>query len=420
MRVLVDGLNIALPKGTGIATYARNFITQAARCGHDIDILLGNNWETSIPRGDHPTLAQALQRTERGKRPFRAIRRYCGAISNILYPRLNRIPLAEDTSGLPVQNAWYRRELFANAATAFRRFGRFTEIDVPGIDLAHWTCPVPLRVKTARNIYTIHDLVPLIRPELVVGDRAQMNLLIGEIMANADRILTVSECSRSDIIDHMSVDPAFVVNTYQSLEEVFWSEPQEVSPRNLPAGLTNGGYFLFFGAVEPKKNVERIIEAHRDARINLPLVLVASPGWASDDLWEEIRRYSAGGKRCVLLQHLPRKELMALIQSARSVIFPSLYEGFGLPALEAMALGTPVIGSTAGSLPEVIGNGGLLVDPVSVADLTDAMLKLERSDYLAAVLAANGLEQAARFSPDAYRKKIEVLLATLGKNKKEG
>lgn len=414
MRILVDGLNIALTTGTGIATYARNFITQAARCGHDIDIILGNNWERPIPCGDHLTLAQALQRPERGKRSFRAVRRYCGAVRNIVYPRLHRTALTIDDLGLPVQNAWYGRELFANAVAAFRRFGRFTELDIPGIDLVHWTCPVPLRVRGARNIYTIHDLVPLIRPELVLGNPDRMQQLCMEIAANADRLLTVSERSRSDIIERLSVDAALVVNTYQSLEEVFWSQPQEVSSPDLPAGLTNRGYFLFFGAVEPKKNVGRIIEAHRDTRINLPLVLVASPGWASHDLWKEIERYSEGaGGRCVLLQHLPRKELMALIRNARSVIFPSLYEGFGLPALESMALGTPVIGSTAGSLPEVIGNAGLLVDPFSVAELTEAMLKLERNAYLAAKLAANGLTQAARFAPDKYRKRIKALLESV-------
>lgn len=414
MRILVDGLNIALPTGTGIATYARNFIMQAARCGHDVDIILGNNWEGPIPYGDHPTLAQTLQRPEQGKRSFRAVRRYCGAVRNILNPRLHQTVLTVDKEGLPVQNAWHRHELFANAVAAFRRFGRFTEVDIPGIDLAHWTCPVPLRVRAARNIYTIHDLVPLIRPELVLGNPNRMRRLCNEITNNADRILTVSERSRSDIIEQMNVDPDLVVNTYQSLEEVFWHQPKAASFLDLPAGLTNRGYFLFFGAVEPKKNVGRIIEAHRDARINLPLVLVASPGWASDDLWEKIKRYSEGaGGRCILLQHLPRKELMALIRNARSVIFPSLYEGFGLPVLEAMALGTPVIGSTAGSLPEVIGNAGLLVDPVSVAELVDAMLKLERDTHLATKLAENGLVQAARFAPDKYRKRIEALLATL-------
>lgn len=414
MRILVDGLNIALPNGTGIATYSRNFITQANRCGHDIDVILGNNWARPIPRGDHPTLAQALQRPTKGKGSFRLARRYGGAVRNIIYPSLCRTALSADELGLPVQNAWYRRELFANAVAAFRHFGRFTEIDVPGIDLAHWTSPMPLRVRGIRNIYTIHDLVPLLRPELVLGNLARTKKLFGEIAMHADRILTVSECSRNDIINNMGVDPGLVINTYQSLEEVFWNQSHEMAYRGLPEGLNDRGYFLFFGAVEPKKNVRRILEAHRDRRIKLPLVLITSPGWASDEIWQEIKAYSEGAeKRCILLQHLPRSELMALIKGARSVIFPSLYEGFGLPALESMALGTPVIGSTAGSLPEVIGNAGLLIDPLDIAELSAAMLNLEQDVDLANRLAMNGLIQAARFAPDEYRKKIGTLFAIL-------
>ncbi|KAB8123957.1 glycosyltransferase family 1 protein [Komagataeibacter medellinensis] len=294
--------------------------------------------------------------------------------------------------------------------TAFKHFGRFTELDIPGIDVAHWTSPLPIRVRNAINVYTIHDMIPVTNPEFVIGNTELNRKLFRDIIEISDFIFTVSKNSKKDIVDFSSCNENKVINTYQTIEKSFWNYHAEESIF-LPSGLQNKKYFLFFGAVEPKKNIRRIIEAHRKANVTLPLVLVASTGWGCEDVWEDIHEYCKGGDgRCILLQYLPRRDLINIIANARSVVFPSLYEGFGLPVLEAMALGTAVIGSTTSSLPEVVGPGGLLVDPLDTAALTQAMEQIEHTPGLADSLAQKGKQQANNFSPDNYRKRLSEAL----------
>lgn len=412
MRILVDGLNLARPTGTGIATYTRNFITQAAACGHEIDIMLGHD-RPSLTEHEATPLDSILTAGPVAKRSLRSVRRFYGAVKTSVRPCVRSIPISSEGRSLPVRHAWQVQELYANAVAAFRRFGRFVELDIPGIDVAHWTSPIPVRLRNAKNIYTIHDMVPVRRPDLVLGNPKHSENLCKKIAETGDLILTVSECSKSDIVDILDVSPDKVVNTYQSLEEGFWQE-RLGNDDSLPGEMKRRGYFLFFGAVEPKKNILRILRAHQAAQTGLPLVLVASPGWASDDVWKEIHAYcKAPGQPCLLLTYLPRQELMALVANARAVVFPAVYEGFGLPALEAMALGTSVIGSTTGSLPEVIGQAGVLVDPNSIDELAEAMRLLAADSELAERLSASGKKQAALFSPVEYRTNMSRALARL-------
>ncbi len=407
-------MNLALPTGTGIATYGRNFIEAARQLGHQVDLVIGGRRLDRLqPRPVNEWLAAAAPTPAR--RPFGAVRRVAGALSAVTMSQVKQLGVL----GESWTRVFHVDELFANAVSGFRRFGRITELNLPGIDVAHWTAPVPVRIKGAINVYTIHDLVPLTHPELVVGSTDRFRRLCLAIARSANHILTVSECSRRDIITELGVSPDMVSNTFQTIEASFW-QPAAGLCTSLAKGplfeLPYRGYFLFFGAVEPKKNLARILAAHEDPRITLPLVIVGTPGWGCPDVVERLNAAASSSclnQRIVYSPPVDRERLANLIRAARATVFPSIYEGFGLPALESLALGTPVIGSNTGSLPEVIGPGGLLVDPLSIRQICDAMLALQDDVKLGPRLACAGKAHVARFAPDAYRARLGMLLESL-------
>jgi glycosyltransferase involved in cell wall biosynthesis len=181
-------------------------------------------------------------------------------------------------------------------------------------------------------------------------------------------------------------------------------------------GLERRGYFLFFGALDPKKNLARIIEAYVTSGSGTPLVIVGARHWGTE---QESRIFGKGGislygeataKGLVLLDYLPREMLLRLVRGARAVMFPSLYEGFGLPALEAIRLGTPVISSTTSSLPEVVGEAGLLVDPYDAQAIAGAMRALDEPG-VGEKLSAAAPAQAAKFSDGAYQARLAAMYA---------
>jgi len=184
-------------------------------------------------------------------------------------------------------------------------------------------------------------------------------------------------------------------------------------------GLPHRGYFLHFGAIEPKKNIGRLIEAYLSTGISAPLVLTGGRGWQAQ---EELRLLvpddeadTAHGRRMAervrRLEHLSRPLLAKLIRGARGVLFPSIWEGFGLPVLEAMQLGTPVLTSNQGALAEIAGDAGLLVDPYDVAAIAAGIRALDEDAALRGRLAAAGPAAAARFSGQAYADRLEAMYA---------
>ena len=174
-------------------------------------------------------------------------------------------------------------------------------------------------------------------------------------------------------------------------------------------------YFLFFGAIEPKKNVARLVEAYLASSVNSPLVIVGGPGWGSEQDVKLLKSLAGldGRKRIVWLGYLPRDMLAMLIAGARATVFPSLYEGFGLPALEAMALGTPVITSNTSSLPEVVGEAGVLVDPYDVRSISRAIIEIDSDEGMRSELSRRGLAQAEKFSSEAYAKRLASFYARI-------
>lgn len=420
--ILYDSYNISLPTGTGIATYARALVNIAPSIGYSAELL--HEIQGDVPK--NLELAKSILFEDREKKTTELeYARYTveAFTTSARGARATRLPSESYLLENPIRNRVTDATSHLVVPNLFPRANRFFSVrgklfpvtlDRPP-DVAHFTFQLPVRIQNAPNIYTIHDLVPLILPYASLDNKRRSYKLFQEIKNTADHIVTVSEQSKADIIRALGVPEERVTNTYQAInipEEAKAKSDQEIEDEI--SGLFSLGYrdyYLFFGAIEPKKNIRRLIEAYLSSRVKRPLVIVSSGGWQNKTelqiIKENPRRPDGSG--ITKLSYLPYEFLISLIRGARAVLFPSLYEGFGLPALEAMALGTPVLASNSSSLSEVAGDAAVAVDPISVRSIRDGILALDSDDGLLKELTGKGPEQAAKFSPEAYRKRLSAL-----------
>ena len=415
----IDGYNLALPHGTGVATYGFGLAEAIRALGLGLDGVFG------IPVGRDPTIRDVFfyeaigrgvtRQSAKWLRP--AIDRWALIKGLPVYPIHDRglIERRSFVDRLPSFDRLYSAALlFERAELHFRRTNRFLTIEVEDPpEIMHWTYPVAVRLAGARNIYTLHDLVPLKLPFATLDQKRVYHRMVARCVRDAAHIITVSEASRNDVIAMFGIDEARITNTYQHAPLPASARESDGEDVASVFGLGAGGYFLYFGAIEPKKNVARLIEAYLSIETQSPLVIVGARAWQKDEelrLMDAIGRAGgAGAKRVIQLDYLPRRLLMKLVASARAVLFPSLYEGFGLPVLEAMQLGTPVVTGTMGSLPEVAGDAALLADPYDVPAIAAAIRRVDTDAGLRAQLSAAGQRRAVRFSLDRHRRALHAV-----------
>lgn len=408
--ICVDAFNIALPQGTGIATYGRSLITAICGIGHRVSLLYGPT--APVGRG------RRLDETSFG--PPKSLPRWRRWLAPTpLVQRPVQVSVADHVgpSGLSgvfpaVDSRWAATDIFHRANRAFSRLGRVTEVVFPENrpDVAHWTAPLPLRARAMANVYTLHDLIPLRLPETTLDNKRTYLALCRDIVRRADLIVTVSETSRADIVSLLGASEDRVINTYQAIEAVPPMEDDQDAVGDVEGGfgLPWGGYFLFWGADEPKKNLDRLIEAYLTSAVSAPLVIAGASGWLTGAR-EDLDSLSNGRIRRV--GYVPRDQLFSLIRGARAALFPSIFEGFGLPALEAMQLGAPVLAGAAGALPEILGEAALMVDPYDVSALRAGIRTLDADRDLRTELVRRGLARAAEFSMQAYQERLKALYA---------
>lgn len=420
MKIAVDAFNIALPHGTGVATYGRSLARAAGQLGHGIHVLFGSRQthsqvpllnEIALAEGDAPHSGKRYALLANSATFMRAARAAMRPVKAMPVRMSGQVVLPQRLQVVAAQY-WNARNLYAGSDQMFRATGAFTGVTVEGVDLVHWTYPLPVKMPGARNIYTLHDLVPLRLPYTTADRKRAYYRLCRKIANEADHILTVSEASRRDIISILGVSEDRVTNLYQSSDiGSALGETDEAFVARYVEGLLGVGlreYFLFFGAIEPKKNIARLVEGYLASSVKSPLVIVGGPGWGSEQDVKLLKSLTDldGHKRVIWLGYLPRDMLAMLIAGARATVFPSLYEGFGLPALESMSLGTPVITSNTSSLPEVVGEAGRLIDPYNVRAIAGAIIEMESDEGLRAELSRQGLIQAKKFSSAAYAKRL--------------
>ena len=429
-RVVIDGRNLALEAGTGVATYARNLSYSLHQLGHHVAVLYGG---PGAPGTSALMKEIAFFDTHAGDVPrwLQIMRNAGAAATRFHWHRATHIPISGAVitkhfgGRLPYFDALFNStDLYKRATWQYGPFGRLHRVNFQGPrpDLMHWTYPLPLRVPRTPNLYTIHDLVPLRLPFTTLDNKRRYYRLVRRLAQTADHILTVSENSKADIVSILGADPDRVTNTYQAVHvpRLYADKPLDVVQREIEGtfGLAFKEYFLFWGAIEPKKNIGRIIEGYLASRVKAPLVIVGAQAWKSEGelklLYDDnIRTLLRVGdetrvkRQVIQLSYVPYRLLVSLIRGAKATVFPSLYEGFGLPVLESMLLGTPVITSRTSSTPEVAGDAALLVDPYDARQICDAIRALDVDEGLRTSLAQKGSLQARVFSQERYCERLK-------------
>lgn len=274
------------------------------------------------------------------------------------------------------------------------------------------TLPLGLDVPT---VVTIHDLTPLIHPEThSLKVKLSMRPFIGRTVAQATRIVADSQSTADDILERYPSSRDRLRVVYPGVDPIFSPGTEDqINRTRLELGCPRG-YILFVGTIEPRKNLTMLIDAWEALRQGHPdapdLVLVGAYGWRSKKLLTRIRRLaSAGGLH--YLERADRNRLVRIYQAATAFVLPSLYEGFGLPAAEAMACGVPTIVTNTSSLPEVVGNAGITVDLDDRQGLIEHLSRLWKDRPWADELSRRGRERALEFDWDRTAGEMERVFA---------
>ena len=327
----------------------------------------------------------------------------------VMYPRLTRtlrtreVPVFAEKCVRVVSEGRLRFLLFRARRKLRRKLGMSPAVErsLGSYDVYHATNYVFTHaVKRARRVVTIHDMTLVLFPEWHPRARvSSMSKEVAHSLEVADHILADSASTRDDIVKHFGTRSERISVVPLAADQSFKPLPApEVQKALSDWGLARDGYLLFMGTIEPRKNLLRLLQAVELAGNRAgPLVIAGADGWGSDEVARRIQSLRRAG-RLTYLGYVPDNVRPALINGARGFVYPSLYEGFGLPVLEAMACGVPVLASNVSSLPEVIGNAGLLVDPCDVDAIAQGMVRLWDDAALRQDLSARGFNQAAGFS----------------------
>jgi glycosyltransferase involved in cell wall biosynthesis len=291
------------------------------------------------------------------------------------------------------------------------------ELFVGRCDVVHspdFVCPPHL---WGGSIITVHDLSFLVVPECAHPALAAfLGRAVPAAVRRARRIIAVSEQTRRDLIGLLSVPPHKIVVAHNGVDPCFRPLPPGPQMEALRAELDLPTRFvLHVGTLEPRKNLVRLIEAyrllvsHRPHLRTVGLVLAGRKGWRYQPILEAAERAGSAGGRVLLLDYVLEENLPLLYNMAEVFAYPSLYEGFGLPAAEALACGVPALVSAGGALAEVVGDAALAVDPRSVHNIASGLERLLEDDELRARLSAAGPRQVARFT---WQTAARTVLAT--------
>ena len=257
-------------------------------------------------------------------------------------------------------------------------------------------------IKIKQNKFISYKIYSILTQKLKISHNFLMN-------TKSDLIITISESAKADIIKHFNIDEKKIkiVTPGIDLQKYSYkyskSELENIRKKyNLPKN-----YILYLGTIEPRKNIERIVKAFKkykkEINDDLKLVIVGRKGWKYDNIMKLIESM---GTDIIITGYIDEEDKVPIYKLAQIFVFPSLYEGFGMPILEAMASKTPVITSNISSMPEVAGNAGMLVDPFNENEIFEAYKKILSDDELKKEMVQKGLEQAKKFE---WKKSVEML-----------
>ncbi len=287
---------------------------------------------------------------------------------------------------------------------------------------------VPTFNLKSKNIVFVYDLCVFLSKKIKIGSTFKTRLLekffLRPALRNAKKIVVISENTKSDLIKNFKIDPLKISVIYPGVTKNFSltlnnKKQQEIySKYNLPEK-----FVLFVGTLEPRKNLARLIEAYHRlnsnfknqiTKLNLKpkLIIVGKKGWFYQEIFETVKKFKLE-EMVIFTGYVPDEELPYLYKTAICFVYPSLYEGFGLPILEAMAYGCPVIASNLSSLPEVAGNAAILINPYAIDEIADALQKILSDENLRQNLRGKGLQQVQKFSWTNAAKQILEIIQSL-------
>lgn len=442
MRILLDAYNLVLTEGTGIATYARNLSHAISELGHQPEVLYqfrrlgrGDKLLDELSFYDQQSVQQYMSGgsvTRISRASLAAVYGVTTLASRVVGRKHRAWPVQLGSyvitrgiqSRLPsFDRIWTAPFIFQKASRYFALTGKFLPVKIhPTPDIAHWTLPFPIYVPGAKNIYTIHDVVPLRLPYTTIDNRKRYLNLIKRTVERADHLIVISETTKRDILEIAPEAEGKVTNTFQSLRPYEHPKASSDAVQKL-FGLRKNQYFLFVSAIEPKKNVGRLIQAFLASNSRYPLIIVGRKAWLYQKELAPLKYLdvtSALGNKSprggvITVDYMDYNLLVALIKSARALLFPSLYEGFGLPILEAMELGTPVMTSNVGSMAEIAVPGtAALVDPYDIEQMSETIARLSEESEYCKGLSTAGLERAKAFSWDVYKNCLSDVYQRVG------
>lgn len=268
-----------------------------------------------------------------------------------------------------------------------------------------FNCVVPPGIK-GKSVVVVHDMAYKIYPQTVrIKTRRWLQLTFKRSCQRADAIVTVSESSKRDIIKYMGIEAEKITVMPNGVDLNYFHnhyDNKEIDSIKKKYQIA-GEYFLYLGTLEPRKNIPNLIQAYKKLlqikhNVEVPqLVIAGGKGWLYDSIFKTVKELNIEDN-ILFTGYLEPYEVPRILCGAKAFVFPSIYEGFGMPPLEAMACGTPVITSNVSSLPEVVGDAGILINPESVDEICCAMERIMEDEELCHALIDKGLSRAQAYT----------------------
>ena len=331
----------------------------------------------------------------------RALRDQAPGRFALFYNRQGDLQPPADLAGLPVRTVRAGYKPWRMAVWLGQLAGAGFNRLVPGVELFHATEHLLLPLRGVPTVLTVHDMIFKLFPQHQKPlNYWYLNAAMPLYCRRASAIITVSESSKRDIVAHYDLDPDKVTVIHEAASAEFQPAPQDaVDDVRRRYGLPER-FLIHVGTIEPRKNLTRLVEALQslhDEGLAVPLVVVGGKGWLYDDFFRRLEDLSV--RDAVHFPgYVPAADLPLLYSAATAAVVPSVYEGFGLPVLEAMACGTPVLCSQTSSLPEIGGDAARYFDPYDVEAMATALRDVWTRPDLQAEMRRQGLARAASFS----------------------
>jgi glycosyltransferase involved in cell wall biosynthesis len=315
--------------------------------------------------------------------------------------------------GLPVSRRNFMLSALLHTSNPLREL-------LASVDLVHALLPLPL-TSPKPLLVTVHDLITLLFPQHYPWhNRFITRWILGRLVRQNSRFIAVSNCTGSDLARLMQIPSSRITTVYNGVNPIYspTRDPQKIGQVRIKYRLPER-YFLYIGSMHPRKNLKTLLAAYpifkRDDTENIGLVVAGRMSLGGDALLQYLQEQNLH-HAITLPGYIEEADLPDVIRGAEAMIYPSLYEGFGLPALEAMACGTPVIASKSSSIPEATGEHALLCNPLDTSCFVDAMRAITQNQELRDKLRVNGREWSGQFSWQSSAAQVVRLYAGLIKD----